>query len=79
MCAYFLGKMVEIASSRRKRNQFHNFSTLPCGLGEKNISEQTFSDTDSAKEEKKQTKIHYGTPNFENRKHPRFNVDLPIR
>jgi hypothetical protein len=47
MCAYFLGKMVEIASSRRKRIQFHNFSTLPCGFGRKNLSEQTFAGRDS--------------------------------
>jgi hypothetical protein len=28
--------------------------------------------------EEKQTKPRYGTVNFEKRKHPRFNVDLPI-
>jgi hypothetical protein len=53
MCAYFLGKMVEIASSRRKRIQFHSFSTLLCGFRRKNLSEQTFSERDSMKEEEK--------------------------
>jgi hypothetical protein len=48
--------MVKIASSRRKRIQFHNFSTLPCGLGKKTFSEQTFSDRDSVKEEKNKPK-----------------------
>jgi hypothetical protein len=47
MSAYFLGKMVEIASARRKRIQFHNFSTLACGFERKNLSEQTFSVRDS--------------------------------
>ena len=28
--------------------------------------------------EKKEKKIHYGIVNFERRKHPRFNIDLPI-
>jgi hypothetical protein len=28
--------------------------------------------------EEKQTKPRYGTVNFEKRRHPRFNVDLPI-
>lgn len=28
--------------------------------------------------EEKQPKPHYGTVNFEKRRHPRFNVDLPI-
>jgi hypothetical protein len=48
--------MVKIAPSRRKRIQFHNFSTWPCGLGEKTISEQTLSDGDSVKEEKNKPK-----------------------
>lgn len=30
------------------------------------------------KKEEKGTKPHYGTVNFEKRRHPRFNVDLPI-
>jgi c-di-GMP-binding flagellar brake protein YcgR len=30
------------------------------------------------REEEKKTKIRYGTVNFEKRKHPRFDVDLPI-
>ena len=30
------------------------------------------------KKEEKGTKPRYGTVNFEKRKHPRFNVDLPI-
>jgi hypothetical protein len=30
------------------------------------------------KEEEKQPKFRYGTVNFEKRKHPRFDVDLPI-
>jgi hypothetical protein len=42
MCAYVLGKMVEMASSTRKRIQFHYFSTLPCGLGTRSLPEQTF-------------------------------------
>jgi hypothetical protein len=28
--------------------------------------------------EEKERKFHYGTVNFERRKHPRFNIDLPI-
>jgi len=28
--------------------------------------------------EEKERKIHYGIVNFERRKHPRFNIDLPI-
>ena len=28
--------------------------------------------------EEKQRKFHYGIVNFERRKHPRFNIDLPI-
>jgi len=28
--------------------------------------------------EEKQKKFHYGIVNFERRKHPRFNIDLPI-
>jgi hypothetical protein len=47
MCAYFIGKMVEIASSTRKRIQFHSFSTLLYGFRRKNLSEQTFSERDS--------------------------------
>jgi len=70
--------MVEIASSRGKRIQFHNFSTLPCGFGRKNLSEQTSSDRDSIKEEEKQNKLRYGTLNLEKRRHPRFNVGLPM-
>jgi c-di-GMP-binding flagellar brake protein YcgR len=30
------------------------------------------------KMEKKERKFHYGIVNFERRKHPRFNIDLPI-
>jgi len=30
------------------------------------------------KGEEKEPKLRYGTVNFEKRKHPRFNVDLPI-
>ena len=30
------------------------------------------------KKEEKRTKARYGTVNFEKRRHPRFNVDLPI-
>ena len=30
------------------------------------------------REEEKKNKPHYGTVNFEKRKHPRFDVDLPI-
>jgi len=30
------------------------------------------------REEERQTKPHYGTVNFEKRKHPRFSVDLPV-
>jgi len=30
------------------------------------------------KGEEKESKLRYGTVNFEKRKHPRFNVDLPI-
>jgi hypothetical protein len=30
------------------------------------------------KKEGNETKLRYGTVNFERRKHPRFNVDLPI-
>jgi len=70
--------MVEIASFRRKRILFHNYSTFPCGLGMKSLSKQTFSEENSVKEDQKQTKLRYGTVNFEKRKHPRFNVDLPI-
>jgi len=28
--------------------------------------------------EQKEKKLHYGIVNFERRKHPRFNIDLPI-
>jgi len=28
--------------------------------------------------EQKERKLHYGIVNFERRKHPRFNIDLPI-
>jgi c-di-GMP-binding flagellar brake protein YcgR len=28
--------------------------------------------------EEKERKLHYGIVNFERRKHPRFNIDLPI-
>ena len=28
--------------------------------------------------EERETKAHYGTVNFEKRKHPRFSVDLPV-
>ena len=28
--------------------------------------------------EEKERKVHYGIVNFERRKHPRFNIDLPI-
>jgi hypothetical protein len=28
--------------------------------------------------EEKETKVRYGTVNFEKRKHPRFSVDLPV-
>jgi c-di-GMP-binding flagellar brake protein YcgR len=30
------------------------------------------------REEERETKPHYGTVNFEKRKHPRFSVDLPV-
>ena len=30
------------------------------------------------KEEEKETKLRYGTVNFEKRKHPRFSIDLPV-
>jgi len=30
------------------------------------------------REEEKETRPHYGTVNFEKRKHPRFDVDLPV-
>jgi c-di-GMP-binding flagellar brake protein YcgR len=30
------------------------------------------------RKEEKETKSHYGTVNFEKRKHPRFSVDLPV-
>jgi c-di-GMP-binding flagellar brake protein YcgR len=28
--------------------------------------------------EGKETKLHYGTVNFEKRRHPRFSIDLPV-
>jgi hypothetical protein len=28
--------------------------------------------------EEKETRLHYGTVNFEKRKYPRFYVDLPV-
>jgi len=43
MCAYVLGKMVGIASFWRKRIQFHNFSTLPCGFEGRNLMRTNFS------------------------------------
>jgi len=43
MCAYFLGKMVGIASFWRKRIQFHNFSTLRCGFERRNLIRTNFS------------------------------------
>jgi len=33
---------------------------------------------DEMKKEEKETKPRYGIVNFEKRKHPRFNVDLPV-
>jgi len=30
------------------------------------------------KKEEKETKLRYGTVNFEKRKHPRFSIDLPV-
>jgi hypothetical protein len=66
--------MVKIASFRRKRILFHNYSTFPCGLGKKGFSEQDISGRDPMREEEKQTKIYYGTQDFEKRKHLRFPV-----
>ncbi len=37
-----------------------------------------FLEEDSVKNGEKETKRRYGTVNFEKRKHPRFDVDLPV-
>jgi hypothetical protein len=69
--------MVEIASFGRKKLLFHNYSTFPCGLDRKifrtRFLKQRFSERRS-----ETNNLRYGTVNFEERKHPRFNVDLPI-
>jgi hypothetical protein len=40
MSAHFLGKMVEMASSKQKIIQFHIDSTPQCGLVRKSVSKQ---------------------------------------
>jgi len=37
-----------------------------------------FLESGSVKKEESETRLRYGTGNLERRKHPRFNVDLPI-
>jgi hypothetical protein len=50
MCAYFLSKMVKIASFKREKVRFHHYSTSLCGLRRKILSEQTFLGKDSVTE-----------------------------
>jgi len=40
--AYFLSKAVEMASLKRNRVGFHNYSTPLCGLGEKSFHNNPF-------------------------------------
>ena len=78
MCPHFLSKMVKMASTKTERVRFHDYSTSLCGLSRKILSEQTFWESSSVKKEGNETKLRYGAVNFEKRKHPRFNFDLPI-
>jgi hypothetical protein len=41
-CAYFLGKMVEMASFKRERIRFHNYSTSLCGFLRKSLLKPNF-------------------------------------
>jgi hypothetical protein len=77
MDAYFLGKMVEKTPFKGKGAQFHSYLTFFCGSRKKTF-EITFYKRKLMGEEIKEAKYRYGTGNFEKRKYPRFNIDLPI-
>lgn len=53
-------------------------SELPEGHLYNCLLETIFWRRNSLTEEEKETKLRYGIVNFERRKYPRFNVDLPI-
>jgi c-di-GMP-binding flagellar brake protein YcgR len=47
-------------------------------ISQKKLFRTNFLEKDSVKKEEKETKLRYGTVNFEKRKHPRFSIDLPV-
>ncbi len=61
---------------QKEENPIPQLFHMALWIGEKNPFRTNFFRQRFSERRKKQTKIHYGTLNFENRKHPRLNVDL---
>jgi hypothetical protein len=59
---------------QEEENTIPQLFHIPMWIRQKNFSEQGISGRDTMREEEKQTKIYYGTQDFEKRKHLRFPV-----